>query len=228
MTQEERDAILRLPLSIRDVRADQDIVREGDKPSQCCLVVEGFQCRYKMLPDGERQILSFHVPGDMPDLQSLFLQTMDHSLGTLVPNKVGFIQHEPLRELVRQQPGIAGRLWRETLIDGAVFREWITNLGSRDAYTRIAHLLCELFIRLEAVGLTKGTSFECPITQTEIADATGLSTVHVNRSVQQMRGDGLIIWDKGICNIPNLDALQDAAMFDATYLHMRGRHPSAA
>jgi CRP-like cAMP-binding protein len=221
LARDEKDAILRLPISIKDVRADTDIVREGDRPTQCCLVIEGFQCRYKMLPDGERQIMSFHVAGDIPDLQSLFLQTMDHSLGAITPNKVGFIAHEPLRELIRQQPTVAERLWRVTLIDAAIFREWISNVGSRDAYTRIAHLICELYVRLRAVGLTNGTSFDCPVTQTEIADATGLSTVHVNRSIQQMRADRLIVWERGVCKIPDFGALQEAAMFESGYLHMQ-------
>jgi CRP-like cAMP-binding protein len=222
LSEQERDAIASLPLTIRDVAADQDIVREGERPSQCCVVIEGFQCRYKMLRDGERQIMSFHVPGDIPDLQSLFLSTMDHSLGTITPNRVAFIAHEPLRKLIRRQPGIAERLWRETLIDASVFREWITNVGSRDAYTRIAHVICEMYVRLHAVGLTNGTTFQFPITQTELADATGLSTVHVNRSIQQIRADGLIVWERGVCTIPDLKALQDAGMFEPSYLHMRG------
>lgn len=197
-------------------------MREGDRPNQCCVVIEGFQCRYKMLADGERQIMSFHVPGDVPDLQSVFLSTMDHSLGTLTPNRVAFIPHEPLRDLIRQQPGIAERLWRETLIDASVFREWIANVGSRDAYTRIAHIICELFVRLRAVGLANGMKFDFPITQTEIADATGLSTVHVNRSIQQLRADGLITLERGMCHIPDFDALKQAGMFESGYLHMRG------
>ncbi len=219
--EEEKEALLALPLALRDIPADKDIVREGDKPSQSCLLLEGFQCRYKMLPDGERQILSFHVPGDVPDLQSLFLQTMDHSLGTLSPCRVGFMQHEALRDIMRRHPAIGEKLWRESLIDASIFREWISNVGSRDAYARIGHLICELFTRLRAVGLAKGTSFDCPITQTEIADATGLSTVHVNRSIQQMRGDGLIVWERGVCTIPDFAALTEAAMFDPAYLHMR-------
>lgn len=218
----EKESILCLPLSIKELRADQDIVREGDRPNQCCVVIEGFQCRYKMLADGERQIMSFHVPGDVPDLQSVFLSTMDHSLGTLTPNRVAFIPHEPLRDLIRQQPGIAERLWRETLIDASVFREWIANVGSRDAYTRIAHIICELFVRLRAVGLANGMKFDFPITQTEIADATGLSTVHVNRSIQQLRADGLITLERGMCHIPDFDALKQAGMFESGYLHMRG------
>jgi CRP-like cAMP-binding protein len=228
LSQEEKHAILRLPVTIREIGPDQDIVREGDQPSQCCVVLEGFQCRYKMLRDGERQIMSFHVPGDIPDLQSLFLTTMDHSLGTITPNRVGFVTHDALRELIRQHPGLAERLWRETLIDAAIFREWITNVGSRDAYTRIAHLICEFFVRLRSVGLTNGTTFNFPLTQTEIADATGLSTVHVNRSIQQIRADGLLSIERGICTIPDFGRLKDAAMFDPNYLHLRGAASAAA
>jgi CRP-like cAMP-binding protein len=228
LSQVEKDALLRLPLTIRDVAADQDIVREGDRPLQCCLILEGLQCRYKMLRDGERQIMSFHVPGDIPDLQSLFLHTMDHSIGTITPNRVGFIAHDALRELIRQQPGIAERLWRETLIDAAVFREWIVNVGSRDAYTRIGHLICEVFVRLRSVGLTNGTTFDFPVTQTELADATGLSTVHVNRSVQEMRSDGLIVWERGVCTIPDFGRLKEASMFEPGYLHLLGSDAAPA
>ncbi|MEA2840507.1 MAG: hypothetical protein QOF41_1837 [Methylobacteriaceae bacterium] len=221
LSQAEKDALLRLPVTIREIDADQDILREGDRPSQCYVILEGFQCRYKMLRDGERQIMSFHIAGDIPDLQSLFLQVMDHSLGTITPNRVGFISHDTLRELIRAQPGIGERLWRETLIDAAVFREWITNVGSRDAYTRIGHLICEFFVRLRSVGLAKGTTFNFPITQTEIADATGLSMVHVNRSVQQLRADGLIHLERGVCTIPDFARLKDASMFEPGYLHLQ-------
>jgi CRP-like cAMP-binding protein len=228
LSQAEKDAILRLPVTIREIGADQDILREGDRPSQCCVVLEGVQCRYKMLPDGERQIMSFHIAGDIPDLQTLFLEVMDHSLGTITPNRVGFIAHDALRELIRAQPGIGERLWRETLIDASIFREWITNVGSRDAYTRIGHLICEFFVRLRSVGLTKGTTFNFPITQTEIADATGLSTVHVNRSVQQLRADGLIHLERGACTIPDFARLKKASMFEPGYLHLHDSDAAAA
>jgi len=184
------------------------------------MVVEGFLCSYKMLPDGERQILSFHVPGEIPDLQSLFLEKMDHALTTIAPSTIAFIPHEAVNVLLEQHFRIARILWREMLIDAAISREWIVNTGSRDAYARISHLLCELFYKLQAVGLTKGTSFNCPITQTEVADATGLSTVHVNRSVQELRGNRLIEWERGTCTILDLQALEDAAMFDLDYLHL--------
>ncbi|MBV9394429.1 MAG: Crp/Fnr family transcriptional regulator [Methylobacteriaceae bacterium] len=216
----EKEAVLRLPFTLKEVRADHDIVRQGDRPTQCCLVIDGFLCRYKMLPDGERQIVSFHVPGEIPDLQSLFLGKMDHALTTISPSTVAFIAHEAMNALIEGQPKIGRLFWRETLIDAAIFREWIVNTGSRDAYARIAHLLCELFHKLQAVGLTKGTSFGCPITQTEVADATGLSTVHVNRSVQELRGNRLIEWERGTCTILDLQALEDAAMFEPEYLHL--------
>jgi CRP-like cAMP-binding protein len=222
LSEEEKNAILRLPVTIREIGADQDILREGDRPIQCYVVLEGFQCRYKMQRDGERQIMSFHVPGDVPDLQTLFLQVMDHSLGTITPSRVAFIAHDALRELIRAQPGIGERLWRETLIEAAIFREWITNVGSRDAYTRIGHLICEVFVRLRSVGLTNGTTFDFPVTQTELADATGLSTVHVNRSVQEMRSDGLIVWERGVCTIPDFGRLKEASMFEPAYLHLQG------
>jgi CRP-like cAMP-binding protein len=223
LAREEEEAVLALPLVVKEIRPDQDVVRDGDRPTQCCVVVEGFLCRYKHLPDGTRQIHSIHVPGDMPDLQSLHLKVMDHGLSALTPSKVALIPHEAIRKLTHEQPRLADALWRDTLVDAAIFREWIVNVGARDAYTRIAHLVCEIFLKLRAVGLTEGYTFQLPITQAELADATGMSTVHVNRSVMQMRANGLITWEKGQCTIENWQALKRDAMFDPTYLHL---HPS--
>ena len=221
LSEEEKKAILALPAKVVDLRADADIVREGDRPSQSCLLIEGFLCRYKNLADGKRQIMAFYVPGDIPDLLSLHIEVMDHSLATMVASKVAFIPHDALRALIAQNPSIAGAFWRDTLIDAALFREWIVNVGSRDAYSRIAHLICEVFLKLRAVGLTNGNSFDFPITQSEIGDATGLSTVHVNRSIMELRKDGLIILEKGRCTISDPGRLEEAAMFDPTYLHLR-------
>jgi CRP-like cAMP-binding protein len=221
LSEEARQAVLKLPMSVRDIPADQDILREGDRPGQCCLLVEGFLCRYKMLPDGKRQILSLHVPGDVADLQSLHLAVMDHSLGTLVPSRAAFITHEALRGIIRAYPEIADAFWRDTLIDAAIFREWIVNVGSREAYARLAHLICELFCKLHAVGLTDGNTFYLPITQAELGDATGLSTVHVNRSLMQLRADGLITLERGRCTIRDHGRLRDAGTFDPAYLHLK-------
>jgi CRP-like cAMP-binding protein len=224
VTDEERQAIAALPITVRDLKADQDIVRDQDRPSQCCVILEGFACRYKVLPGGRRQIVSFHIPGDVPDLQSLHLEVMDHSLGTVVASKVAFIPHDTVRAVLRAHPRIGDVFWRDTLIDAAVFREWVVNVGRRDAYARIAHILCEVYVRLRAVGLVNGQSYQMPVTQSELADATGMSTVHVNRTLQELRGNGLISTPKGgRVVIEDWDALQEAGEFDPTYLHLKTR-----
>jgi CRP-like cAMP-binding protein len=217
-----------LPLAIRDIDADQDIVREGDRPSECCLLIEGFTCRYKMTEEGKRQIFSFHTPGDIPDLQSLHLKVMDHSLKTITPCRVAFVPHESITELTRECPRIGDVLWRDTLIDAALFREWMIGIGRRSAYTRIAHLLCEIFVRLRAVGLADGYECAFPITQTEIGDALGLSTVHVNRSLQELRSDGLIELRRGVLAILDWEGFKTAGEFDSTYLHLQGEADGAA
>jgi CRP-like cAMP-binding protein len=221
LSAEEREAVLGLPVTVRILNADQDIVRDHDRPSQCCLILTGFACRYKTLPSGKRQIISFHIPGDLPDLQSLHLEVMDHSLGTLTESRVAFITHGTMRAFIRAHPRIGDVFWRDTLIDAAVFREWVTNVGRREAYQRVAHLFCELFVRLEGVGLNNGESYAMPITQAELADATGLSTVHVNRTMQALRANGLITTKNGRVVIEDWEGLQEAGEFDATYLHMR-------
>jgi CRP-like cAMP-binding protein len=223
LTREEKQRIFELPLSIREVGRDHDIVREGDRPSECCLVIEGFTCRYKLTEEGKRQIFSFHTPGDIADLQSLHLKTMDHSLKTLTPCKLAFIPHESIRELTRRCPRIGDVFWRDTLIDAALFREWMLGLGRRSAYTRMAHLLCEVFARLSAVGLARDDQCAFPITQTEIGDALGLSTVHVNRSLQELRAGGLIELRRGTLTILAWEALKKAGEFDPTYLHFDGK-----
>jgi CRP-like cAMP-binding protein len=218
----EKSAISALPITVRDLRADQDILRDQDRPSQCCAILEGFACRYKVLPGGRRQIVSFHIPGDIPDLQSLHLEIMDHSLGTVVASKVAFIPHEAVRSFLRAHPRIADVFWRDTLIDAAVFREWVVNVGRREAYGRISHLLCEVYVRLKAVGLANGQAFEMPLTQAELGDATGMSTVHVNRTLQELRKDELITTPKnGRVVIEDWAGLQAAGEFDPTYLHQK-------
>jgi CRP-like cAMP-binding protein len=217
-----------LPLSIKSFASDQVIVREGDRPSECCLIVEGFMCRYKFTEDGKRQIFSFHIAGDIPDLQSLHLKTMDHSLMTMTPCKLAFIPHQSLTELTRRCPRVADLMWRDTLIDAAIFREWMVGIGRRSAYTRIAHVLCEVLVKMRAVGLADGHACDLPITQTEIGDALGLSTVHVNRSLQELRGDGLIKFERGSLNVLDWEGLKKAGEFDPTYLHLDGEAQGVA
>ena len=214
-------AIRALPLRVREFAADQDIVREGDRPAECALVMEGFVFRHKLVIDGRRQILSFDPPGDVPDLQSLHLTRMDHSIGTLVRTKIGFIAHRAIEQLAQSRPGVGAALWRETLIDAAIYREWMIGLGRRSAYQRVAHLLCEMALRLEAVGLGGRDGFQFPVTQAELADALGLSTVHANRVVQELRRAGIVAWRGPAVVILDWAGLREAGGFDAAYLHRR-------
>jgi CRP-like cAMP-binding protein len=217
---EEKAALLRLPLRLKTLPADQDIVCEGDTPSECCLIVEGFACRYNVTNEGKRQIHSFHIAGDIPDLQSLHLQVMDHSLGTLVPSKLAFIQHDDLRTLMRSHPRLGDLFWRDTLIDAAVFRQWLVGIGRRSSHSRIAHLLCELLVRLRAVELVEGDTYNLPVTQAEMGDALGISTVHVNRVLQDLRGGNLISWRGETLRVLDWEGLKQAGEFDPTYLHL--------
>jgi CRP-like cAMP-binding protein len=221
LSDNEMDVLRHLRGTVRTVGPRQDLVREGDRPSECCLILEGFAYRYKLTKEGKRQIFSFHIPGDIPDLQSLHLDVMDHSLSSLCATKALYISHETVRDLMRHCPRIGDAFWRDTLIDAAVFREWILNLGRREAYGRMAHLLCELYVRLKAVGLTNGDVYEFPLTQAEFGDALGLSTVHVNRTLQDLRGDGLITLRSNSVTVLDWDRLREAGEFDPTYLHLR-------
>jgi CRP-like cAMP-binding protein len=150
---------------------------------------------------------------------------MDHSMGTLARSKLVFLTHDTVRNLIRRCPRIGDAFWRETLIDGAIFREWILNLGRREAYGRIAHLLCELYVRLRSVGLTNGHAYELPLTQAELGDALGITTVHVNRTLQDLRGEGLITLQAGPVTMLDWKRLREAGEFDPTYLHIKKRQP---
>jgi CRP-like cAMP-binding protein len=212
-------AIERLPIMVKEVAAHNPIVREGERPVQCCLLIDGFLCRSKTTDAGKRQILSIHITGEIPDLQSLHLHVMDHDLTTLSRCTVGLIPHDALRMLTRERPTVAEALWRETLIDAAVFREWIVNVGRRAAVVRLAHLLAEIGTRLQAMDLAPGDRFELPMTQLDIADALGLTPVHVNRVVQELRREGLLELRKHSVSLPDLPRLKELGDFDDLYLH---------
>ena len=219
LTAEERQALLDLPMTVRSYARGEDIVREGDIPSECCLVLEGFACRYKLLPDGRRQIMAFHTPGDMPDLQSLHIGVMDHSVAAMMPTRAAFIPHRSMRDLTHVYPGLQHAFWRDTLIDAAIFREWLIGVGRRDAHERIAHLICEMLLRFRGVDLAPNDTFKMPATQADIADALGLSNVHVNRVLQDLRREGLITWTNYTVSILDWEKLQARGLFEATYLH---------
>ncbi|MBD2747829.1 Crp/Fnr family transcriptional regulator [Microvirga sp. BT688] len=220
LSEEERQALRDVPVQVTVLKADQDVVRIGDRPSQCCLLLEGITQVYKLTTEGKRQIMAFHVPGDIPDLQSLHLEVMDNSVATISPCTVGFIQHEHMRRVCERHPRIAAAFWRETLVDASIFREWLLNVGRREAYTRLAHLLCEFLVRLKAVGLVEDDTFDLPITQVELADAIGTSNVHVNRVLQAMRANGLVQTRGTQLIVPDWERLKEAGEFDPLYLHL--------
>jgi CRP-like cAMP-binding protein len=220
LTEEEKQALLEVPMTIKALSADQDIVRIADRPYECCLILDGWACRYKTLPDGGRQIMSFHIPGDVPDLQSLYLKRMDHSLATITPAKVALIQHRHMHALVRQFEGLSIAFWRDSLIDAAIFREWMVGIGRRSAHQRIAHVLCEMATKLRAVGLNEGHTYPWPVTQQEVSDALGLTTVHVNRVLGDIRREGLITMARGAYTALDWDRLQELGEFEPSYLHM--------
>jgi CRP-like cAMP-binding protein len=227
LTDDERQALETLPMQIVALKENQDIVRQGDRPSRSCLILSGIACTYKITGEGKRQIHNFHIPGDIPDLQSLHLQVLDNSPGTLTSCSVGFITHEALDKLCERHYRIAKAFWRDTLIDGAIFREWMTSIGQREACPRIAHLLCEMLVRLRAVGLVNGYSCNWPITQGEIGDALGITTVHVNRVLKAMRADGLIELKGDRLNIPDWNRLKEIGDFEPTYLHLESHQVAA-
>jgi CRP-like cAMP-binding protein len=218
-----RDAIRALPGRMRELQAYEDLICEGDQPRSVAILTQGFACRYKTLQDGGRQIVSFHVPGDALDLQSLFIDRMDHHVGTLTESTVLLIPHEALLDLFRRLPEIGTIFWHWSLIDASIVREWVTNVGRRDAYARMAHLLCELMTRMKVAGLAPGQECQLPLTQAELGDATGISTVHVNRMLQTLRANKLILLRSGSLTILNWDELKRVGEFDPGYLHLRQR-----
>ena len=192
---EERQALETLPMATRSFSARQDIARAGDRPSSCCLVLSGFAIRYKLIGEGRRQIINFHVPGDIPDLQSLHLEELDHNLATLTAVTACFVTHEAILAVTARYPRVAGALWRSTLVDAAQLRERIVTIGQRDGLSRTSHLLCELYMRLQAVGLAGDGVMTLPVTQVEMADAVGMSPVHMNRMVRELRARGVVTLD---------------------------------
>jgi len=226
LSAEEKQALQGLPVQVTVLKADQDIVRVGDRPSQCCLLLDGFTCIYKITAEGKRQIMAIHVPGDVPDLQSLHLKIMDNSVATMSQCTLGFIQHQDLHRVCERHPRITAALWRETLVDAAIFREWLLNIGRREAYVRMAHLLCEFLTRLKAVGLAQDNTFDLPLTQAELADCTGTSKVHVNRVLQALRANGLIETRGTQIIIPDRERLEETGEFDPLYLHLKEEEPA--
>ncbi|GEO19324.1 Crp/Fnr family transcriptional regulator [Microvirga aerophila] len=203
----------------RSVKPRTDLIREGETPNDVNLILEGFACRYKMTPNGTRQIVAYLVPGDFCDLHVFILKAMDHTIATLSQCQVVKIPRPRILALM-ERPAIARAFWWAALVDEATLREWLINVGVRTAEQRVAHLLCELLLRLETVGLTNGDTYELPITQAELADTVGLTAVHVNRVLQRLRGDGLITLKGKNLVILDVARLKALSGFNPNYLHL--------
>lgn len=212
--------LLALPVDDTSTLPRQPIALEGEPLTRSCVLLDGFACRYKLSPDGSRQIVSFHMPGDLIDLHSALLKVADHSIAAIGRAHVAYLPHAVIFETTRRYAGIAHAFWLETVIDGSIFREWLLNVGRRDAYGRLAHLFCELALRLDSVGLCPNGRCQFPVTQTDLADATGLTPVHVNRTMQRLRADKLISTHGTELRILDWKGLIEAGSFDPTYLYL--------
>ncbi|PWE54038.1 Crp/Fnr family transcriptional regulator [Metarhizobium album] len=199
--------------------AGEDVVRQGSRPGISTLLLNGLAARYKLLEDGKRQITGLHIGGDFVDLHAFLLKHMDHGVLALTDCEVMVAPHRSLQTVTESQPHLTRMFWLLTLIDGSIHREWITAMGRREVKAHMAHLICEMFYRYRAVGLAQGTTFRFPITQATLADVLGVSTVHVNKTLQALRADNFVIWRDGVIQISNLEELEQLAQFDPTYLH---------
>lgn len=202
--------------------ADVDIVTGGSKPRSVFLLKEGLAIRYRTMPNGGRQIMTFLIPGDICDVHAFLLRTMDHSIGTITPVRIAPISRERMMRLFAQRPRISAALWWSSLQEGAMLRERIVSLGRRNARGRIACLLCELLWRHAAVGLTNGDAFKLPLTQTELGDTLGLTPVHVNRILREFRERRLISMGNKMLRLLDVASLQQIAEFNGDYLHLGG------
>ena len=222
LPREDREALAALGSGARELGPRRSIIREGDRPEHIHLIVEGWAARYKLLTGGTRQITAFLIPGDFCDLHATILDEMDHSISTLTRARVAYVPRGRMEELTARAH-VARAFWWATLVDEAVLRAWLVNVGRRDAYEAIGHLMCELYVRMRNVGLTTDHSYRLPLTQEELADALGLTPVHVNRVLQRMRADGLISLERGALTIHDYRRLEDASGFNPNYLHIADR-----
>jgi CRP-like cAMP-binding protein len=221
LTREDLAAINALRHKIRDLTAHEDLIRQGDDPDVSAVVVSGILARYHLLPDGRRQYLSFHLAGDMPDSQALFIEKMDHAVCAMGPAVAALIPHKDLLSTFDRRPSVGFAIWRETLIDAAIFREAITNNSARTTMARLAHLFCELFYRAKASGLTQGSALEVPISLVQLAETLGMSIATVNRTLLELRESRSAQFQRGRLEIKDWDALVEIGQFDPSYLHQK-------
>lgn len=218
ITADEQAALEGASVRTATYNARQIIVRQQTPLTQCTLLLEGFVERYKDTPEGRRQILAIHIPGDFVDLHSYPLKRLEHSVAALTDVRVALFPHPEIRALTKASATLTELLWRSTLVDAAINREWIVSIGARSAAIRLAHLFCEMYVRLQRIGQAPTTTFPLPLTQVDLADATGLTAVHANRMLRQLRERGMVAFRQGEVEILDWDALRRFAKFDPAYL----------
>jgi CRP-like cAMP-binding protein len=221
LNDDERNALLALPHTVRDLKAHQFIVWDGDRPQNACLLLNGFAYRHKLAGNGSRQILSIHMKGDLVDLQNSLLGVADHNVQMMTDGSLALIPVQAIVDLAFHYPAVGMAMWYETLVEGSIFREWILNVGRRDAFTAIAHLLCEFAMRAEAAEVGHADNYELPLTQEQLADAVGLTSVHVNRTLMKLEDEGHIRRNRRTIEIDDWQNLAKVADFEPRYLHFR-------
>lgn len=218
---EAEEATLREALGqIKDFAADQVVIRAFQDLSVSVLLLDGFMCRFKDLRDGGRQISELHVPGDFVDLHGFTLKSLDHNIGTLTPCRIAEFPHERLKAITEEHPHLTRLLWLSTNIDAAIHREWELSLGRRSALSRLAHLFCELHLRLDVIGFTDGLTYHLPLTQADLAECLGLTSVHINRTLKELRETGVVEFRGGRVSINDWPRLREIAEFDPRYLNL--------
>lgn len=220
LTTDEEGALRAALTEVITPPADHDVVREHERQTKSHLLLEGWAGRYVTLADGRRQIVAIHVPGDFVDLHSFPLQVMDHSVATFTPCRIALAPHDRLRDVTAAHPHLARLLWLSTLIDAAILRQWLVGAGKRSALEQTAHLFCELFVRLQLAGRAEGDAFMFPLSQVELADCLGVSAVHANRVLQELRATKVLAWRGRHVEILDWPALQSLAEFDPVYLNI--------
>ena len=215
----DREAILALPYALKTLAPGSYLVREGEPPVSCGVLVSGFAYRQKLTGEGGRQILSIHIPGEALDFQNIFLNSADHSVQMLTRGQMALVPRAEIQAVTRSSPAIGHAILVSILVEGSIFREWILNVGRRDAKSRLAHVLCELAVRLDGHGLAEEMGYHLPMTQAELADALGLTPVHLNRVIRALELDGLLVRTKRELSFPDWERMRDLADFNDRYLH---------
>ncbi len=223
LTADDCAALRRATARPRRYTARQDMIREGDEPGPMFVVMEGWACRYKILPSGTRQIMAFLMPGDACDLHIKLLAEMDHSIQTVTAAVVATVSRSEMQDLMDQHPNIASAMYSAQLVDEGIMRAWIVSMGRRSSAERVAHLICELYLRARNIGLTGDGEFALPLSQIVLADALGMTAVHINRVLKELRLSGAMALQRGSVTILDPVKLVHIAGFDENYLHRRLR-----